>query len=256
MDVKSAFLNGYINELVYVEQPLGFEDPKYPKHVYRLSKMLYGLRQAPRALYERLRDFLIAKGFKIGKVNMTLFTKKINGEIFIHQVYVDDIIFGSTNEEFCKEFGDLMFKEFEMSVIGDLSFFLGFQVKQMKEGVFISQEKYTQYLLKRLKMQDCEPIKTLMASNGHLDLDEGGNPVDKTLYRSMIGSLLYLTTSWLDIMFSLCMCTRYQAMPITSTQRYYTGGSQPLASTPPRRPHSPSPPASRGRRAQPHPHPS
>ena len=140
----------------------------------------------------------------------------MNGEIFICQVYVDDVIFGSTNEDFCKEFGDLMSKEFEMSMIGELSFFLGFQVKQIKEGVFISQEKYTQDLLKRFKMQDCKPIKTPLASNGHLDLDEGGNPVDKTLNRSMIGSLLYFTTSRPNIMFSVCMCARYQAIPIES----------------------------------------
>jgi len=150
MDVKSAFLNGYINELVYVEETTGFEDPRYPKHVYRLSMALYGLKQAPRAWYERLRDFLIEKGFKIGKVDTTLFTKKMNGEIFICIVYVDDIIFGSTNEDFCKEFGDLMSKEFKMSMIGELSFFLRFQVKQMKEGVFISQEK----LLTPVKLQN------------------------------------------------------------------------------------------------------
>ena len=140
----------------------------------------------------------------------------MNGEIFICQVYVDDIIFGSSNEDFCKEFGDLMFKEFEMSMISELSFFLGFQVKQMKEGVFISQGKYTQDLLKRFKMVDSKPIKTPMASNGNLDLDEGGNLIDKTLYRSMIGSLLYLTASRPDIMFTVCMCSRYQAMPMES----------------------------------------
>ena len=103
MDVKSAFLNGFINELVYVDQPPGFEDPRYPNHVYRLSKALYGLKQAPRAWYERLRDFLIEKGFTIGKVDTTLFTKKLDGHIFICQVYVDDIIFGSSNEDSCKE---------------------------------------------------------------------------------------------------------------------------------------------------------
>jgi hypothetical protein len=178
MDVKSAFLNGFINELVYVEQPPGFKDPRYPNYVYRLSKVLYGLKQAPRAWYERLRDFLIEKGFTIGKVDTTLFTKKINGEIFICQVYVDDIIFGSTNEDYCKEFGELISKEFEMSMIGELTFFFGFQVKQMREGIFISQEKYTKDLLKRFKMEECKPIKTPMPSNGHLDLDEGGKPVD------------------------------------------------------------------------------
>ena len=103
-----------------------------------------------------------------------------------------------------------------MSMIGELSFFLGSQVKQMKEGVFISQEMYTQDLLKRFEMMDCKPIKTPMASNGHLDLDEGGNPIDKTLYRSMIGSILYLTASRPDIMFSVCLCARYQAMPMES----------------------------------------
>jgi transposase InsO family protein len=213
MDVKSAFLNGFINELVYVDQPPGFEDPRYPNHVYRLSKALYGLKQAPRAWYERLRDFLIEKGFTIGKVDTTLFTKKLDGEIFICQVYVDDIIFGSSNEDYCKEFGDLMSKEFEMSMIGELTFFLGFQVKQLREGTFISQEKYTNDLLKRFKMQECKVIKTPMPSNGHLDLDEGGNPVNQTLYRSMIGSLLYLTASRPDIMFSVCMCARFQASP-------------------------------------------
>jgi hypothetical protein len=136
--VKSSFLNGFINELVYVEQPSEFEDPRYPNHAYRLSKALYGLKQAPRAWYERLRDFLIEKGFKIGTVDTTLFTKEHNGDIFICQVYVDDIIFGSTNDYHCKKFGELMSKEFEMSMIGELTYFLGFQVKQMKDGNFLS----------------------------------------------------------------------------------------------------------------------
>jgi hypothetical protein len=103
MDVKSAFLNGKISELVYVEQPPGFEDPTKPNHVYKLSKALYGLKQTPRAWYERPRDFLLSKSFKIGKVDITLFTKKIGNDIFICQIYVDDIIFGSTNEDFCKK---------------------------------------------------------------------------------------------------------------------------------------------------------
>jgi hypothetical protein len=171
-----------------------------------LSKALYGLKQAPRAWYERLRDFLIEKGFTIRKVDTTLFTKKLNEEIFICQVYVDDIIFGSTNKDYCKEFSELMSKEFEMSMIGELAFFLGFQVKQMREGIFISQEKYTNVLLKRFKMEECKPIKTPMPSNGHLDLDEGDKPIDQTLYCSMIGSLLYLTASRPDIMFSVCAC--------------------------------------------------
>jgi hypothetical protein len=136
MDVKSAFLNGFINEEVYVEQPLGFEDATYPNHVYRLHKALYGLKQAPRAWYERLWDFLIEAGFKIGRVDNTLFTKIINKELFICQIYVHDIIFSSTNLKVCKDFSELMTREFEMSMIVELNFFLGFQIKHLKEGTF------------------------------------------------------------------------------------------------------------------------
>jgi hypothetical protein len=102
IDIKSAFLNGYINEEVYVEQPSGFEDDKKSNHVYKLKKALYGLKQAPKAWYERLRDFLLSKGFKVGKVDTTLFTKKIDQDLFVLQIYVDDIIFGSTKQDYCK----------------------------------------------------------------------------------------------------------------------------------------------------------
>ncbi|WVZ52015.1 hypothetical protein U9M48_003110 [Paspalum notatum var. saurae] len=213
MDVKSAFLNGYINELVYVDQPPGFEDPRKPNHVYRLHKALYGLKQAPRAWYERLRDFIIMQGFKIGKVDMTLFTKDVNGDLFICQIYVDDIIFGCTNEKLSHEFGDMMSREFEMSMIGELNFFLGFQIKQVKGGIFIHQEKYCRDLLKKFKMGDCKLISTPMSTNEHLDADVDGKPVDQSTYRSMIGSLLYLTASRPDIMFSVCLCARFQAAP-------------------------------------------
>ena len=125
MDVKSAFLNGYINELVYVEQPPGFEDEKKPNHVYKLRKDLYGLKQAPRVWYERLRDFLLSKGFMMGKVDTTIFTKKIGKDLFMLQIYVDDIIFGSTNQDFYDEFGKMMDNEFEISMIGELSYFIG-----------------------------------------------------------------------------------------------------------------------------------
>ncbi|WVZ88901.1 hypothetical protein U9M48_035368 [Paspalum notatum var. saurae] len=211
--MDSAFLNGYINELVYVEQPPGFEDPNNPNHVYRLSKALYRLKQAPRAWYERLRDFLIEKGFTIGRVDTTLFTKKTDNDLFVCQVYVDDIIFGSTNEECCTEFGNMMAKEFEMSMIGELTFFLGFQIKQLKEETFIYQEKYTRDLLKRFKMDDCKSIETSMATNAKLEADESGIKVNQTLYRSMIGSLLYLCASRSNIMFSVCLCARFQADP-------------------------------------------
>jgi hypothetical protein len=213
MDVKSTFVNGPIKEEVYVEQPPGFEDSEYPNHVYKLSKALYGLEQAPRAWYECLRDFLITNGFKVGKADPTLFTKTIAKDLFVCQIYVDDIIFGSTNKSTCEEFSRIMIQKIEMSMMGELNYFLGFQVKQLQEGTFINQTKYTQDILNKFGMKDAKPIKTPMRTNVHLDLDTGGKPVDQKVYRSMIESLLYLCASRLDIMLSVCMCARFQADP-------------------------------------------
>jgi hypothetical protein len=213
MDVKSAFLNGPIKEEVYVEQPPGFEEEAYPNHVYKLHKALYGLKQAPRAWYECLRDFLIENGFKIGKADSTLFTRKVGNDLFVCQIYVDDIIFGSTNKGCCDEFSQTMVKRFEMSMMGELNFFLGFQVKQLKEGTFLCQTKYTHDILKKFNMENAKPIKTPMGTNGHLDLDIGGKSVDQKVYRSMIGSLLYLCASRPDIMLSVCLCARFQSNP-------------------------------------------
>jgi hypothetical protein len=211
--VKSAFLNGPIKEEVYVEQPPGFEDSEYPNHVNKLSKALYGLKQALRAWYECVRDFLIANGFKVGKADPTLFTKTIANDLFVCQIYVDDIIFGSTNKSTCEEFSRIMVQKFEMSMMGELKYFLGFQVKQLQEGTFISQTKYIQDILTKFGMKDAKPIKAPMGTNGHLDLDTGGKSVDQKVYRSMIGSLLYLCASRSDIMLSVCMCARFQAGP-------------------------------------------
>jgi hypothetical protein len=214
MDVKSAFLNGPIKGEVYVEQPHGFEDSEYPTHVYKISKALYGLKQAPRAWYECLRDFLITNGFKVEKADPTLFTKTIAKDLFICQIYVDDIIFGSTNKSSCEEFSRIMIQKFEMSMMGELKYFIGLQIKQLQEGTFICQTKYIQDILKKIGMKNAKPIKTPMGTNGHLDLDTGGKTVDQKVYRSMIGSLLYLCASRPNIMLSVCICARFQENPM------------------------------------------
>ncbi|GJU87958.1 putative ribonuclease H-like domain-containing protein, partial [Tanacetum coccineum] len=138
MDVKSAFLYGTIDEEVYVCQPPGFEDPQFPDKVYKVEKALYGLHQAPRAWYETLSTYLIENGFRRGTIDKTLFIKKDKGDILLVQVYVDDIIFGSTKKSLCDEFEGLMHKRFQMSSMGELTFFLGLQVQQKKDGIFIS----------------------------------------------------------------------------------------------------------------------
>jgi hypothetical protein len=149
----------------------------------------------------------------IGKANSTLFTRKVDKDLFICQIYVDDIIFGSTNQSFCDEFSKIMTDRFEMSMMGELKFFLGFQIKQLEDGTFLSQTEYTHDILKKFGMDKAKPIKTPMGTNGHLDLDMGGKSVDQKGYHSIIGSLLYLYASRPDIMLNVCMCARIQATP-------------------------------------------
>jgi hypothetical protein len=159
--------------------------------VYKLSKALYGLKQAPRAWYECLRTFLITNGFKVGKVDPTIFTKTVAKDLFICQIYVDDIIFGSTNKSTCEEFSRIMVQKFKISMMGELKYFLGFQIKQIQEGTFISQTKYIQDILKKFGMKNGKPIKTPMGTNGHLDLDTGRKSVDEKVYWSMIGNRIF-----------------------------------------------------------------
>ena len=213
MDVKSAFLNGDLQEEVFVEQPPGFEVYKHPNHVYFLHKALYGLKQAPRAWYDTLSKFLLSKNFTRGKIDTTLFITKHKEHTLLVQIYVDDIIFGSTNEVLCKRFEKLMKSQFEMSSMGELTYFLGLQVKQCPDGIFLNQSKYTKDLIKKFGLEKSKSLDTPMASGTGLDADVKGKKVDPTIYRGMIGSLLYLTASRPDIMFSVCVCARFQADP-------------------------------------------
>ncbi|GJX32599.1 putative ribonuclease H-like domain-containing protein [Tanacetum coccineum] len=216
MDVKSAFLYGTIKEEVYVSQPLGFVDPKFPKKVYKVEKALYGLHQAPRAWYETLSTYLLNNRFYIGQIDKTLFIKRVKGDILLVQVYVDDIIFGSTKKSLCTYFEQIMHKRFQMSSMGELTFFLGLQVKQKEDEIFISQDKYVGEILKKFGFSSIRTASTPMETNKALTKDKDGEDVDIYLCRSMIGSLMYLTSSRLDIMFSVCACSRFQVQPKVS----------------------------------------
>ena len=177
------------------------------------KRHFYSLKQALRAWYERLSKFLISSGFKMGKIYTTLFFKLRENNILIVQIYVDDIIFGANNVSLCEEFSKSMHNEFEMSMMGELNFFLGLQIKQLKEGTFINQAKYIRDLLKKFNLEEVKAKNTPMGSSIKLDMDEKGKSVDQTKYRGMIGSLLYLTGSKPDIMYSVCLCARFQACP-------------------------------------------
>ncbi|WJX23068.1 hypothetical protein P8452_12315 [Trifolium repens] len=216
MDVKSAFLNGYLQEEVYVEQPKGFVDPKHPSHVYRLKKALYGLKQAPRAWYERLTQFLEGQGYRKGGSDKTLFVKQEGGKFIIAQIYVNDIVFGGMSDTMIQHFVKQMQSEFEMSLVGELTYFLGLQIKQMDDTIFISQSKYARNIVKKFGMESATSKRTPAPTHLKLTKDEKGISVDQSLYRSMIGSLLYLTASRPDITYAVGVCARYQANPKVS----------------------------------------
>nr|GEU76935.1 retrovirus-related Pol polyprotein from transposon TNT 1-94 [Tanacetum cinerariifolium] len=199
MDVKMAFLNGPLKEEIYVAQTDGFVDPDHPKKFYRLRKALCGLKQTPKAWYDELSKFLTSKGFTKSTIDPTLFTIRYAEEILLVQIYVDDIIFRSTNPKYTKRFEKLMQSRFEMSLMGEMKFFLGLQIHQSPRGIFINQAKYALKILHKHGIEKGQSIGTPMATKPKLDVDLSGNPVDQTDYRSKIGSLMYLISSRADI---------------------------------------------------------
>nr|GEU56908.1 retrovirus-related Pol polyprotein from transposon TNT 1-94 [Tanacetum cinerariifolium] len=188
MDVKTSFLNGELKEEVYVSQPVGFVDPDHPIHLYHLKKDLYGLKQAPRAWYDTLSQFLPDKKFSKGAVDPTLFTQKTGKHILLVQIYVDDIIFAST----------------------DPKALINFSKSQRH---FINQSKFALEILKKFRMDLCDPVDTPMVDRLKLDEDPLGISVDQTQFRSMVGSLMYLIASRPDLVFDVCICASYQALP-------------------------------------------
>nr|GEU41450.1 retrovirus-related Pol polyprotein from transposon TNT 1-94 [Tanacetum cinerariifolium] len=213
MDVKTTFLHGSLKKYVYVCQPEGFIDVDHPSHVYKLNKALYGLKQASRAWHDELSTFLLHNHFFKGTIDLTLFIRRFHDDILVVQVYVDDIIFGSTHPRYIHLFSDLMKSHFEMSMMGEMTFFLGLQVNQSPYGIFLNQSKYMLEILKKYGMESCDPVGTPMEIKDKLDLDQNGTPVDAMKYRSIIGALIYLTSSRPDIVHATCLCARYQAKP-------------------------------------------
>nr|GEU83049.1 putative ribonuclease H-like domain-containing protein [Tanacetum cinerariifolium] len=191
----------------------GFKDPDFLDRVYKVEKALYGLHQALRAWYETLSTYLLDDGFQRGKIDKTLFIKKDKSDILLVQVYVDDIIFGSTRKELCIEFEKIMHKKFQMSSRGELTFFLGLQVKQKEDGIFISQDKYVNEILNKFGFSDVKTTSTPIEIQKPLLKDEDGVEVDVHVYRLITGSLMYLTSSRSVIKFAVCACARFQVNP-------------------------------------------
>ncbi|GKE69428.1 retrovirus-related pol polyprotein from transposon TNT 1-94, partial [Tanacetum coccineum] len=180
MDVKTAFLNGELKEEVYVSQPEGLVDPDHPTHVYRLKEALYDLKQARRAWYDTLLRFLLDNKFSKGAVDPTLFTHKTGKHILLVQIYVDDIIFASTDPKACGIFSNEMSSKFQMSMMGQMSFFLGLQVSQNPRGIFINQSKFALEILNKFGMDSYDPVDTPMVDQLKLDEDPLGIPASPT----------------------------------------------------------------------------
>nr|KAJ0205508.1 hypothetical protein LSAT_V11C500231720 [Lactuca sativa] len=216
MDVKTAFLHGVLEEEVFLNQPPGFVDKDHPDYVYRLDKAVYGLKQAPRAWYETLTSYLLENGYRRGEIDNTLFIKNKGSDMVLVQIYVDDIIFGSPNETLSKEFAEIISQRFEMSMMGKMTFFLGLEVQQQKTVT-------------------AKPASTPVSKTNKIHADPTGTDVNHSLYRGMIGSLLYLTASRPDIMFGTILYARFQANPkeshLMAVKRIfrYLQGTQNLA---------------------------
>ena len=213
MDVKSTFLNGELEEEVYIEQLEGFILSEHGDYVCRLKKSFYGLNQAPRDWYSRLDRYLQQQGFKNGNVDNNLYIKMHQDSMIIIEVYVDDIIFESDDDRMSQNFSKDMQSEFEMSLLRELTFFLGLQISQLDDRIFISQTKYIKEMLKKFGMEDCKPISTPMITGCKLRKDDESKEVDQRLYRSMIGSLLYVIASRSDVLQVVGQVEMFQATP-------------------------------------------
>ncbi|KAL3578414.1 hypothetical protein D5086_019918 [Populus alba] len=214
LDVKSAFLHGELSEELFVEQPRGYEQKGNEHKVYKLHKALYGLKQAPRAWFSRIEAYFTHEGFQKCISEQTLFVKLTSGgKILIVSIYVDDLIFTGDNEEMMLEFKQSMMKVFDMIDLGRTRFFLGIEVLQHSNGIFICQRKYILEVLKRFGMEESNAIMNPIVPGCKTDTVGEGNRIDDTYYKQIVGSLMYITTTRPDIMFGASFISRFMANP-------------------------------------------
>ncbi|KAL4032606.1 hypothetical protein IC575_005686 [Cucumis melo] len=214
IDVKSAFLNGHLKEEIFVAQPLGYVQRGEEEKVYKLKKALYGLKQAPRAWYSRIDSFFLKTGFQRCPYEHALYVKEDKyGKFLIVSLYVDDLLFTGNDKFLCDDFKNSMKKEFEMSDMGLIHYFLRIEVNQNEGEIVISQQKYAHDLLKKFRMENASPCNTPMDANLKLCKDDIGEAGDPSLYRSLVGSLMYLTATRPDILFAVSMLSRFMTNP-------------------------------------------
>ncbi|GAB2289900.1 hypothetical protein Dimus_038074 [Dionaea muscipula] len=213
MDFKSAFLNGVLEEDVYVQQPQGYVKQGSENKVLKLHKALYGLKQAPRTWNITLDAFLQRLNFVRCPHEYALYVRKSNGNLLIVCVYVDDLIITGSSVVLIEEFKSKLIHEFDMTDLGLLNYYLGIQVVQSSTGIFISQQSYIKKLLELYGMEHCKAVSTRMAVGTKLSRVGNGEFVDSSVYRSMVGSLRYVTCTRPDVLYSVGVVCRFMEKP-------------------------------------------
>ena len=213
LDVKSTFLHGDLNEEIFVQQPTGFVKTGKEEKVYKLKKALYGLKQAPRAWYNKIETYFMNNGFERCFCEHTLFTKSKGGNNLIVSLYVDDLIYTGNDESMCDDFRSSMMTEFDMSDLGRMRYFLGLEILQNTHGIFVCQRKYVHDVLSRFGMKDCNAVKNPIVPGTKLSRNDAGPKVDATLFKQVVGSLMYLTTTRPDLMYGVSLISRFMTNP-------------------------------------------
>lgn len=215
LDVKSAFLHGELTEDVYVEQPLGYVRKGEEEKVYKLKKALYGLKQASRAWYSKIEAYFVKEGFERCNYEHTLFVKTEKGgkSILIVSLYVDDLIFTGNDACMFESFKKSMKIEFDMIDLGKMKYFLGVEVLQNSEGIYLSQKKYAYELLEKFGLQNCNSVKNPIVPGFKLSKKGECARIHATAYKQLIGSLMYITVTRPDLMYVVCLLSRYMASP-------------------------------------------
>lgn len=214
LDVKSAFLHGELQKEVFIEQPPGYVKLGSEHKVYKLKKALYGLKQAPRAWYSHIDAYFLKEGFRKCPYEHTLYTKiGDDGKMLMVCLYVDDLIYTGNDRVMFEKFKESIMLEFDMTDLGLLHYFLGLEVIQFDAGNFICQKKYVEEILERFQMKNCNSVTTPIEKGLKLVKDPAGRIVDSTLYKQIVGSLMYLTATRPDIMHAVSSISKYMEHP-------------------------------------------
>ncbi len=213
MDVKNAFLHGDLQEEVYMEQPPGYVDQTHPNLVCRLKKALYGLKQAPRAWSDKIGQYLVTSGFQTSNADFSLYVKKTDHGIVVIVIYVDDLIITGDSDADISDLKKLLKQKFEMKDLGELRYFLGIEVIHSPKGIWLLQRQYALNKLSEYGMTGCKPISIPLEQNVKLSADEGDLVEDTTMYRRIVGSLIYMTITRPDLSYVVGVVSQFMQTP-------------------------------------------